>query len=122
MRLLLTMSPTILLIVYGQLITKWRIEILAKTIPETSSAISRLMVYLTDPYILSAYVAAVAGSIAWMFVVEHYAISLAFPIYIGLTVLLVVIGGTVLFDEQLTASRVVAVFLIILGVALGSRP
>ena len=79
MKMLLAISPTILFIVYGQLIIKWRVETLLATGDVAAGRLSRLSVYLTDPYIISAYLAALAGSVAWMFVVERYAVSLAFP-------------------------------------------
>lgn len=121
MKLIIAMFPTILLAVYGQLITKWRIELLAESSKDGVGGVARLLVYLTDPFILSAYVAAIGGSVAWMFVIERYPISLAFPLYIGLTVLTVVLGGTILFDEQMTVSRTVAALLILTGVAIGSQ-
>jgi multidrug transporter EmrE-like cation transporter len=56
-----------------------------------------------------------------MFVVESHAVSLAFPLYIGLTVALVVLGGICLFGEPITAQRILAIALILAGVAIGSR-
>ena len=57
----------------------------------------------------------------WMFVVESYPLSLAFPLHIGLTVMAVVVGGIYLFGEPITAPRIVAVCLIVAGIAIGSR-
>lgn len=121
MKMLLAISPTILFIVYGQLIIKWRVESLLATGDVAAGRLSRLSVYLTDPYIISAYLAALAGSVAWMFVVERYAVSLAFPLYIGLTIVMVAIGGAALFDEPMTATRAISILLILAGVAVGSR-
>ena len=121
MKMLLAISPTILFIVYGQLIIKWRVESLLATGDVAAGRLSRLSAYLTDPYIISAYLAALAGSVAWMFVVERYAVSLAFPLYIGLTIVMVAIGGAALFDEPMTATRAVSILLILAGVAVGSR-
>jgi multidrug transporter EmrE-like cation transporter len=120
-KLLLAMAPTVLLVVYSQLITKWRVQSVPPDAVPASGALDRLAGYLSDPLILSSYLTALAGSVAWMFVVERYAISLAFPVYIGLTVMFVVIGGAVLFGEELPLSRIIAVLLIVAGVALASR-
>lgn len=120
MKLLLALLPTVLLVVYSQLVTKWRVVFLLDSLQDSSGPIDRLFVYLKDPYILSAYVAALASSMAWMFVVERHALSLAFPLYIGLTVLVVVVGGVFLFGEQMTFARTLAVLLILIGVAIGS--
>lgn len=121
MKLLFAMAPTILLVVYSQLVTKWRVQLLAGNAAADGGRVSRAIGYLADPYVLSAYVAALAGSVAWMFVVERYAISVAFPLYIGLTVMFVVIGGMLFFGEQLTTMRVLAIVFILVGVAIGMR-
>lgn len=121
MKLLISMIPTILLVVYGQLITKWRVQFLAGNALEDGGKASRAITYLGDPYILSAYVAAFAGAVAWMFVVERYAISVAFPLYIGLTFMFVVLGGIIFFGEEMTLLRVVAIILILTGIAIGAR-
>ena len=121
MKMLFAMSPTILLVVYGQLVTKWRIGLLSNAMQGSPDYLARLFIYLQDPYILSSYAAALAGSAAWMFVVERYTIAIAFRIYVGLTVFAVALGGCLLFDEHLTSSRLVAILLIVAGVAIGSR-
>jgi multidrug transporter EmrE-like cation transporter len=121
MKLLLAMSPTILLVVYSQLITKWRVQLLGGNAPAEAGRWGRAFAYLSDPYVISAYVAALVGSITWMFVVERYAISVAFPIYIGLTVMFVVVAGMLVFGEDVTPMRVLAIVFILVGVAIGSR-
>jgi len=121
MRLILAILPTMLLVVYGQLIIKWRVVALSNLANPADGPFARLVSYLGDPYILSAYVAALASSMTWMFVVESYPVSLAFPLHIGLTVMAVVVGGIYLFGEPITAPRIVAVCLILAGIAIGSR-
>lgn len=121
MKLVLTMLPTIALVVYGQLIIKWRVGHLARALPESGEVGGRLWNYLTDPFMVSAYLAALGGSIAWVFVVERYDLSIAFPIYVGLTIALVAISGSLLFGETLTWQRVFSIALILAGVVIGSR-
>ena len=121
MKMLIAIMPTVLLVVFGQLVTKWRVQLLGSVPDGDGDRLSRVVVYLTDPYIIAAYVAALLGSVAWMFVVERYAISVVFPLYIGLTVLLVVLGGVVIFGEHMSMTRVLAILLILAGVAIGAR-
>lgn len=121
MKLLLALLPTVVLVVFGQLVIKWRVALLFDSLQSASSWIDRLFVYLKDPYILSAYVSALVASAAWMFVIERHALSLAFPLYIGITVLSVVVGGILLFGEEMNTLRAIAIFLIVAGVALGSQ-
>lgn len=121
MKLVLAILPTMLLVVYGQLIIKWRVGALAEAAAPAAGALSRLASYLSDPYILSAYLAALASSMTWMFVIESHPVSLAFPVHIGLTVMAVVAGGIYLFGEPLTAPRILAVCLIVAGIVVGAR-
>lgn len=121
MKMLLAMAPTIILMVYGQLLTKWRVQTLSESGLAGEDGFQRMVGYLLDPYILSAYVTTFAASIAWMFVVERYALSAAFPIYIGLTVALVAVGGVIFFAEPLDGWRILSIVLILSGVAIGSR-
>jgi multidrug transporter EmrE-like cation transporter len=82
---------------------------------------SRLLYYVFDPFILSAYAASLGGSVAWIFVVERYDLSLAFPIYVGLTVLSVAVVGILLFGEPLSWQRALSIALILAGLVIGSR-
>lgn len=121
MKLLLSLLPTVVLVVFSQLVTKWRIVYLLDTLQSTTGRLDRLLVYLKDPYILSCYAASLAASVAWMFVIERNPISLAFPLYIGITVLSVIVGGVLLFGEEMTILRTIAILLIVVGVVLGSQ-
>lgn len=122
MKLLLTMGPTILLVVYSQLATKWRIvHMMAESSALGATGMSRILNYLRDPIIVSAYFASFLASVAWIFVVEKYELSNAFPIYIGLIVLLVTVGSALLFKETINPQRMASILLIICGVALGSK-
>ena len=121
MKLLLAMSPTVFLVVYSQLITKWRVGSMQGGMRGAADGASRLMTYLKDPYIITAYLASFLASIAWIFVVEIYDISAASAIYTGLIVLLVALGGLFFFQEEFTAQKVVAILLIILGVVIGGK-
>lgn len=121
MKMLVAMLPTVFLVVYSQLVTKWRIAALMGGMSGAPDGASRLLVYLKDPLIVSAYMASFLASIAWMFVVEKFDISNAFPVYIGSIVLLVTLGGAFFFGESLSLQRVLAIVLIVIGVAIGSK-
>jgi multidrug transporter EmrE-like cation transporter len=120
-RLILAILPTMLLVVLGQLLMKWRLGVLAPAAHSVSGPLERVALYLSDPYVLGAYVAAFASSITWMFVLESHPVSLAFPIHIGLSVMAVVLGGLYLFGEPMSGSRIFAICLIVAGIAIGSR-
>lgn len=121
MKMLLAIAPTVACVIYSQLMTKWRVGHLAQGLAESRSLWDKIFVYLTDPLIISAYAMAFLGSVGWVFVVERYPISNAFPVYIGSIVVLVTVGGAMLFSESLNLQKLIAMALIITGVYLVSR-
>lgn len=79
----------------------------------------RLLAYLLDPVIFSAYAAALVGSFVWLFVVARLPLAVAFPVYQGLTFALVILGSVVLLGEALSIGKLMAILLILAGVILG---
>lgn len=118
LKLVISLSPMLFFMVYSQLISKWRLISLAQSMPEASDVIARFIIYLKDPFILSSYVAALAGSFGWIFVVERYSVALAFPVYIGLTIIFVNLGSLYFFDETISMSRIFGICILLIGVAI----
>lgn len=111
----LLILPVALLVAYSQLMVKWR----AASLPVQPTLTSKLAVMFADPLILSAYGAALAASVAWLFVVTKLPLTIAFPVYIGATFVMVVLGGHILLGEPLPIAKITAVILILGGIALG---
>ncbi len=80
---------------------------------------TQLFKFLSDPVILSAYGAALLASFAWLYVVTKLPLTVAFPVYIGVTFAMVLLGGWFFLSEALTATKLVAVLLIFCGIVLG---
>lgn len=120
MKLLLAILPTVILTLYSQFITKWRIGVLADQVGP-ASALTRIIRYLSDPLVLSAYAMTFIASFAWFAVLERYELSLAYPIFIGVMFASVTVGGMVFFGEPVTAMRLFAILLIFLGIIAGTR-
>jgi multidrug transporter EmrE-like cation transporter len=121
MKLLLAVLPTILLAAYSQLVSKWRVAALAASGAAAPDPSARVLQYLTDPYIISSYVFSLLSSIAWLYALEKYPVSTAFPAYIGILFCVVTVGGVVLLREQVSAQQLAGVALILVGVGLVSR-
>ena len=71
MKIFLAVLPTLVFAAYGQLITKWRVGVLMADPTRSSVGMQRVIEYLTDPYIVSAYLFSLVSSIAWLYVVEN---------------------------------------------------
>ena len=116
------MLPTILLTAYGQLVMKWRVGFLAHKTPfEGLNLLARIKLYFTDPYVLSAYLFAFLAGFFWIYVLEKYPVSVAFPSYMGIIFVIVLIGSTVFLHESLSTVQLVGIGLISLGIFLATR-
>lgn len=109
--------PIALLVTYSQLIVKWRSNLVEHT--QVASFGTHLLRFLADPVILSAYMAALFASFAWLYVVTRLPLTVAFPAYIGVTFVMVLFGGWFFLAETLSATKIIAVILILAGIALG---
>lgn len=113
----LLILPIALLVTYSQLIVKWRANAIEQL--GSSNFWLHLLKFLIDPIILSGYVAALIASFAWLYVVTKLPLTVAFPIYIGVTFAMVLVGGSVFLSETLTTTKLIAVLLIMVGIILG---
>lgn len=117
MKTYLLILPIALLVTYSQLIVKWRSGSAEHT--QAASFAAHLLRFLMDPVILSAYGAALFASFAWLYVVTRLPLTVAFPVYIGVTFVMVLFGGWFFLAESLSATKILAVILILAGIALG---
>ena len=120
MKLLVSIFPVVFLVVISQIITKWRLSQLVEQI-QGLSGWPKFYIYLTDFYIIFSYLASFLASVFWLLVAEKYDISIAFPVYIGLTVMLVILCGVVFLNEPISIYKAISITLIIIGVCIGSK-
>ena len=117
MRNYLMILPIALLVTYSQLIVKWRSSVVDQL--PGAGFLQHLIRFISDPVILSAYAAALFASFAWLYVVTKLPLTVAFPVYIGVTFAMVLLGGWFFLSETLTATKLIAVLLIFSGIVLG---
>lgn len=120
MKLLVFVMPVALLVAYSQLIVKWRTTDVVLKISENQSLFERLSTYLLDPFIFSGYLAALLGSFLWLLVISKVSLSIGFPVYIGVTFLLVIFGSWFFLHESITLTQLLAVLLIFAGITIGA--
>jgi multidrug transporter EmrE-like cation transporter len=117
MRNYLLIIPIAFLVAYSQIIVKWRSGAQEKM--PSANFLEQLVKFLSDPVVLSAYAAALLASFAWLYVVTKLPLTVAFPVYIGVTFAMVVLGGWFFLSETLTTTKLMAVSLIFCGIVLG---
>lgn len=121
MKILLSVLPIAFLMTYSQIIVKWRSVHISLDIREGASYLQRAQSYITDPYLLSAYAAGLLASFAWLIVVARLPLVVAFPVYIGVTFVMVMAGGWLFLNESISGLRLLAAALILIGIALGVK-
>lgn len=111
---------TIALTVYGQLVIKWQVVgagAFPEALPDRLEFLFRLML---NPWVISAFVAALLASIAWMAAMTKLPLSHAYPLT-SLTFVLVLVLSPVFFHEPLSTLKIVGMALVVLGIAIGSQ-
>ncbi len=121
MKILIYVFPVALLVAYSQIAIKWRTLGIGNAFPHNGPFLERLLKYLLDPIIMTAYIAALLASFVWLYVITKLPLVVAFPIYIGTTFLLVIVGGWFFLAESITVMKLCSAGLILLGIALGIR-
>ncbi len=119
LRLLAYVGPTVLLVVYSQLVIKWRISSFGTLPAANIEKVFYLFKVLIDPYIASGFIAAFLGSLAWLAAISKIPLSVGFPAYYGLTFAFVILGTAWLLHEQITVLKLIGGGLILLGVIGG---
>ncbi len=111
---------TILLTVYGQLIIKWQV-LQAGAFPENGADKAWFLFrLLINPWVISAFLAALLASVTWMAAMTKLQLSHAYP-FMSLAFVLVVLLSGWFFHEPITTPKVVGVALVILGLVIGSQ-
>ncbi|OUL82342.1 hypothetical protein [Paraburkholderia hospita] len=121
MRIFFSVLPTVLLVAYSQIIIKWRVVSLQVIAEKYGSGVHKYLFYLFDPFVISAYVAGLVGSFAWLFIVAKLPLALAFSVYQGLTFAIVLLASTLILGEPMTSSKLMGIFMILGGVIVGTR-
>lgn len=121
MKIFFGVLPIALLVAYSQIMVKWRTMQSGAVALNDGPFLDRVLQYLSDPLLLSAYVTALAASFLWLMVVAKLPLVVAFPVYIGVTFVLVLIGGWLFLSESMDTTRLLAAGLILLGITLGVR-
>ena len=113
----LLILPIALLVATSQILIKVRSADVVHA-PGTGLG-TRLLEFASDPVILTAYAAALLASFAWLFVVAGLPLTIAFPVYIGVTFLMVVLGGWIFLAETVSIQKLASMVLILAGIAMG---
>ena len=110
----ISIFTTILCTVYGQLITKWRVNVLGV---KSQSLLSYYKILFFDPLFISGLCAVIPAGLCWIYAIKHIPLNIAYP-FIGLTFALVMVGSAILLREALTVNIIVGTACIVAGIII----
>lgn len=111
---------TVVLTVYGQIAIKWQV-LKAGALPEAlPDKIVFLFQLLLNPWVISAFAAALLASVFWMAAMTKLQLSYAYP-FMSLAFVLVMVASAFFFNEPMTPLKIAGVSLVILGLIVGSQ-
>jgi multidrug transporter EmrE-like cation transporter len=113
-------ATTIVLTVYGQLIVKWQVGRAGALPTRLGDKVEFLARLVTNPWMISVFVAAFVAALAWMAAMTRLELSRAYP-FVSLSFVLVLALSAVFFGEALTLAKVLGIALILVGLVVGSR-
>ena len=119
MNIFILTLPVAFLVATSQILIKWRFQSYL-FINSSSVSFERFNVYFLDPLIVLAYLLSLVASIFWLMLIPRIHLSIGFPIYIGSTFFLVLLGSFLILGESLSLIKLFSVILILSGIILGS--
>lgn len=111
---------TILCSCYGQLIMKWRSNVVGIHAGGLEGKISFLYKMLTDPFVMTGYLTTFLSILFWMIVLNKFELSYAYA-FTTLTFVFVMLGGCLFFNEPINIYKVVGSSFIVIGIICISR-
>jgi multidrug transporter EmrE-like cation transporter len=118
MKFLLYVMPVAFLVAYSQLVVKWRSQF-GGIVSLDKNFFNMIFGYFSDWYIISAYITALLGSFFWLIVVTRIPLSIGFPVYIGITFLMVMMGSWLFLGETVSKMSWIAAGFILAGIVIG---
>ncbi|MDY0279172.1 MAG: EamA family transporter [Salinivirgaceae bacterium] len=108
---------TLFFTIYGQMILKWRLNILHFELPKGKVVVMILSFFnlLIDPYILSGFVSAFIASVFWIFAMTKFEITFAYP-FMSIAPALVFALGILLLGETFTWGKIIGLIFIMIGI------
>jgi multidrug transporter EmrE-like cation transporter len=111
---------TILLTAYGQLVLKWRMNLLGELPEALLDKLIFLVKAIFDPYIFSSFFAAFIASLTWMAALSKFDLSFAYP-FMSMAFVVVLIASYYMLNEPLNLYKVVGMLFIVVGLVIASR-
>ena len=111
------LAVAILLTVMGELLLKRGMNLHGELNIAASTLVPTVWQLVTNPFILGGFTLIFSGSLFWLSVISRIDLSVAYPM-LSTGYVLVVLASALFLGEQVTALRMLGVFVIVVGVFL----
>ena len=91
-------------------------KIAGSRVSSTSGGWHFIKSLIANPNFIAGCVLYGFATIAWVALLSKFKLSFAYPIATGLTILITVLSGVFLFDEQLSTHSLIGILIITVGV------
>lgn len=108
-------ATTVLFTVYSQLIMRWQVTAAGALPADCLGKFFYVLNLILDPWVLSGIVATFLAGISWMLAMTKFEISYAYP-FVSLNYILVLVAGSIFFDESISMSKLAGSALVVLGI------
>ena len=106
---------TIIFTVYSQLVMRWQVSRAGPLPTELVDKVQYIATLLLNPWVMSGILATFGAGVSWMLAMTKFEISYAYP-FVSLTYIVVLVAGTLLFNEMVTTTKVAGTLLVLLGI------
>jgi multidrug transporter EmrE-like cation transporter len=113
-------AMTVVLTVYGQLIIKWRVNVAGPSSDDPAEKLAFLFRLIFTPWVMSGLAAAFVASVFWLAALTRFQLSYAYP-FVASTFVLLVVGSSLFFGEQITMPKLIGVGFIVTGIIVASQ-
>lgn len=108
---------SILFALYSQIIIKWQVNNAGNLPLDIFGKIQFLFTLLLNPWVMSAIIATFAAGVSWIIAMSKFELSYAYP-FVSITYIFMMLAGIILFNETLTATKIIGTVLIMLGIII----
>lgn len=113
-----TILIAILISTVGNLLLKYGASRIGNLSLSKEAFVSEMIKVFTEPFIVIGLSGYVLGFLIWLKVLATTEVSRAYPILVSSTIVLVLIGSTIFFKENLSLFKIIGIFVIIFGIYL----
>ena len=106
--------------VSSQLLMRWRVGSAGPLPASTSERFQFVLQLLLTPWIWLAVACTFLAGVSWMLALTRFELSYAFP-FTGASFLVMLFAGAFLFQEHVSAARIVGTLLVLAGLAIVVR-